>query len=155
MMNTAFPDNVASELQSFAECIGLDTLEADETGYFAIESDRGEVIHFQWKEETGAGFLELSTTVGKLADKQPSDGLRLLLEANFSRHGSHSGAFALYPGSDDVWYLSTLDSSRVTAAVLEAALVHCFEVLSAWREQLAGSGQVSGDVADLPMDMRA
>ena len=146
-MSTTFPDKLVSELHSFAERIGMETLELNEEGYCALESDKGEVLHLQWEGEE-QGYLELSAPVSRLSGDAAADGLRLLLEANFAKYGSGGGWFAIRPGSDEIWYFYRLELNLLSAEMLETVLAGCLEKLTQWREQLAQPGaseQVSDD----------
>ena len=149
-MNASIPKQVVSELQSFAERIGLDALALNEEGYCALESDKGEVIHFQW-EEAGEGCLELSALLSSLPIGAATDGFRLLLEANFAMYGSGGGWFAVRPGADEIWYFYRLELNRLTAEALEIVLAGFMEKLTLWREQLAGLGQPGVQDNHMPM----
>ena len=138
-MSDAFPPGLVSELQSFAERIGMEALELNEEGYCALESDKGEVVHLQW-EGAEQGYLELSAPVTRLSNEAAPDGFRLVLEANFAKYGSGGGWFAVRPGSDEIWYFYRLELNRLTAQVLETVLAGCLEKLAQWREQLSQPG---------------
>lgn len=139
-MAVSFPDRLVLALQSFAERIGLDAMELDEEGYCSLESDKGDVVHFQW-EEMGEGCLELSAPVSSLSNEAATEGFRLLLEANFAKYGSGGGWFAVRPGSDEIWYFYRLELNQLAAETLEVVLAGLLEKLAQWREQLAGLGR--------------
>ena len=147
-MNELSSSKVSAELQAFAERIGLETLELNEDGYCALESDKGEVIHLQWERTEEAGCLELSALVGSLSVEAATGGFRLLLEANFARYGSAGGWFAVRPESDEVWYFYRLEGSQFTGENLEAVTAGCLEQLTRWQEQLSQVSQPRAESHD-------